>query len=431
MLSTLLCHPFCNPELLQLLEKCHVTEIASGVWEYEGFIGPNFFMEPPTGNIFFLRDGDMVMMVDSGHHPFMRTKILEVLGKLRKEGAKELILVMSHGHLDHGKNNDVIYEAGYEKVSFLLPENEFSTLNSPVHMVGSNARAREYYDPCILMHTSYPKLLEWFSGFSEFNDVRYQSTWDKIRALPKEYNSDKLFEAYGYLTKNVMCPDISTFCIERAEPLLLKNRVKRKYGETVLLGWPLGRFFLIHDASQSPGHISIYDPLNRLMITGDATLEVNPPFIDVDFGNCIQICQQCWRMAEAGYIELATDAHRTSQWWTRSFKTAGVEPMSQLELVDVARGRKECADFYRMWLDYYGSLWDGVIKAHAAIGEATVPEIIAEMHKSTNKYVAFKLAIGVPRLISNTEMLVTKVLIETGAQRRVDGNRILFTPAVS
>ena len=429
-MSKLLCNPFCNPDMLKWLEQCHVTEIAKDVVEYEGFSGANFFLEPPTGNLFFMRDRDMVLMMDSGHHPFIRPKILEILNKFRKEGARELVLVMSHGHWDHGKNNDIIYEAGYDKVRFILPENEFATLNIPVHMTGSYAKAREYYDPCVLWNEGIPMLLEWFKVFPEFNDPKYQETWDKIRSLPKIYDSDKVFEAYESLMKNVLCPDISTYCIDKAEPLRLKDRVTRKYGDIILRGWPLGRFFLIHDASQSPGHISIYDPLNKLMITGDATLEINPPFFDVDFGNCIQICQQCLNMAEAGYITMATDAHRTSQWWSKNLKTAGVEPMGPMQLIDIARGQKECVEFYRMWVDYYGSLWDGVIKAHAAIGEATIPEIIVEMGKSTNKYVAFKLAIGMPRLPSSADMLVAKVLKETGAKRRVDKGRILFTPAV-
>jgi hypothetical protein len=83
-----------------------------------------------------------------------------------------------------------------------------------------------------------------------------------------------------------------------------------------------------------------------------------------------------------------------------------------------------------MWVDYFGSLWDEVIKAHAGIGEATIPEIMTELGKSTNKYVVFKRAIGLPRLPASVDMLVAKVLMETGAKRRVDGDRILFTPAV-
>jgi glyoxylase-like metal-dependent hydrolase (beta-lactamase superfamily II) len=417
--------------MINFLEQCHLTEIAPDVWHYEGFQGSSFFLEPPSGSIFFLRDGDMVMMMDSGHHPFQRKKILEVLNKLRKEGAKELVLVMSHGHWDHGKNNDVIYEAGYEKVRFLLPENEFNTLNIPVHMTGSYAKAREYYDPCTTWHDNFHLLLEWFSAFPEFNDPKYQSTWEKIRTLPKEYDSNKVFEAYVSLMKNVMCPDIRPYCIDKAAPLHLKDRVKRKYGDTILLGWPLGRFFLIHDASQSPGHISIYDPLHKLMITGDATLEINPPFIDGDLGNSMQICQQCLQMTKAGYIKLATDSHRTSQWWARNFKLwDGMEPIAPVELVDVARGQKECADFYRMWLDYFGSLWEAVIRAHASIGEATIPEIVSKMEKSADKYMKFKLVISLPRLPSSADMLVAKVLMETGAKRRVDGNRVLFSPAV-
>ena len=428
-MSKLLCNPFCNPDMLTRLENTFVKEIAPDIWMIQGFWPQMFTLEPPSGNIFVMRDGDMVLLMDTGHHPFYRSRILEILKKFVKEGATELVLVMSHGHWDHGKSNDVIYEAGYKKVRFLLPEIEFATLDITKHMAGVMAKAYEYYDPCAGMADGFQMMVEWAKRFPEFNEPQYQDTWAIIKSLPAEYDSQKTFEAYKSLLSNVWCPDLKSYILDRAEPLLMNNRVKRKYGRTFVQGWPLGRFFLIHDASHSPGHISIYDPLNKFIITGDATVEINPPFIDNCLSNSIEISRVCLQMAEDGYITMATDAHRTSQW-AKSLELWGLQPLAPVELVDVARGKEECVALFRMFYEYFSTLWDEVITAHAAIGEATVAEILAQLGKSASKYVKFKLGLKPPSVPVKPENLVAVVLKETGAGRRVVKDRILFTPAV-
>lgn len=426
--TSLLCNPFCDPGMLKELEQSRVMEIAPDVWLLEGHAGTMFFTSPPTCNIFIMRDGDMVLMVDSGHHAFYRDRILSILRRFVQEGAKELILMVSHGHWDHGKNNDIIYEAGYERVRFLLPEPEFHTINIPDHMIANFHKAREYYDPLVMIPDGLRFYAEWAKAFPEYNDPKYQETWKIIESLPAEYDYDSAFAAWESVLTNVLCPDLSTYVIDKAEMLSLESRETRRYGDVEFQGWPVGRFFAIHDASQSPGHICIYDPLNKLMITGDATLEINPPFFDCGFNACIEICQKCLRMSEQGDIVMATDAHRTSQWWIRLFTAWGVEPLDPLQLVDAARGRDECTSFYKMWVDYFSSLREETLQAHSRIGEATVPEIVEELRRSTNKYVVFKLGLSMPYIPSVPELLVAKVLAEGGASRRVEGDRILFRP---
>jgi hypothetical protein len=336
--------------------------------------------------------------------------------------------MLSHGHWDHGKNNDIIYEAGYESARFLLPEPETFTINIPSHMLGDWEKVMEYFDPGVIMPDGFRAFVQWAENFPEYHDPQYQETWKIINALPPEYDRTKTRAAWESLLTNVLCPDLSTYMADKAELLSLESREKRFFGDVEFLGWPVGRFFAIHDASQSPGHICIYDPLNKLMITGDATLEINPPFFDCDFNACIDICEKCLRMAEQGHILLATDCHRTSQWWPRSFAAWGLEPLDPVQLIDVARGQDECVAFYRMWIDYFTELKEETLLAHSRIGEATVPEIVEELQKSMNKSMMFKLGLTLPHIPSSPGMLVAKILAESHASRRVDGERILFTP---
>ncbi|MBU2550128.1 MAG: MBL fold metallo-hydrolase [Proteobacteria bacterium] len=427
--SSLLCNPFCNPEMLEDLEKTRVMEIAPDVWMIEGYCRYVFLLEPPSGNIFIMRDGDMVLMMDSGHHPFYRPLILDVLKKLAAQGAKDLVLVMSHGHWDHGKNNDVILEAGYESARFILPEPEFHTLNIPDHMLGDFEKVKHYYDPLSVMPDGLKLFAAWAKNFPEYNEPQYQATWKLVESLPEEYDQARTREVWESVLKNVLCPDLGPYIRDRAEPLLLRDKEKRTYGDVEVWGWPVGRFFIIHDGSQSPGHVCVYDPLHKLMITGDATLEINPPFFDCNFGACVDICEKCLSMAEQGHILLATDSHRTAQWWPRSQAVWGVTPLLPMEMQDAARGREDCVEFYRLWVEYFTTIRDETLLAHSRIGEATVAEIVEELKKSKNKHVILKLGLTLPNIPSMPGMLVARLLDETGASRRVDGDRILFTPA--
>ena len=426
--SKMLCNPFCNPQMLEDLEKCRVLEIAEDVWELEGYAGTNFFLEPPSGNIFILRDGDLVLLMDTGHHGFFRSRLLEVLTRFRREGARELVLLLSHGHWDHGKNNDIIFEAGYEKTRFLLPEPELTTLDIPRHMQADLDKVREYYDPLQLITPGLKSYIEWARNFPEFKDDRYQEAWRVIESLPEEYDPKAARVAYRHLLEDVLCPDLKSYLIDRAEPLALADRKKLKLSGVELTGWTIGRFFIWHDASQSPGHVCVYDPRNKLMITGDATLEINPPFFDCDFNACIETCRKSLRLAGSGHVEMATDCHRSSQWWARSFSAWGCQPLAPIQLVDVARGRDECVAFYEMWVEYFTTLREEVLTAHFRIGEADVHEIAEELRKSKNKNTVFKLSLSLPYIPSVPETLVAKVLAENGASMRVEGDRILFRP---
>lgn len=426
--SAPLINPFVDVTILEELQKTRVMELAPDVWELEGYSSPLYFAKPPSCNIFIMRDRDMVLMVDSGEHGFYRDRILNILEKFASEGAEELVLTLSHGHHDHGHNNDVIYEAGYKKIRFLLSEPELHVLDIPNYIMGEEKKLSEYYDPYYGRQGALQGIRDFAKHFSEYTDPRYQHAWGIIDALPSEYDQEKNRTAWETVLREVIFSDLSSYCRDKAEPLPLAAREKRVYGDVEVLGWPIGRFFLIHDGSQTPGHISIYDPKYKLMITGDATLELNPVLFDSNLDSCIDICEKCLRMAEQGYIELATDGHRTSQWWGGTLQVWGLEPLDPVVLIDAARGKDACVAFYRFWVDYYATIKEEILMAHHRIGEATVQEILDELGKSDNRYVKFKLAMAMPKVPAYPGLCVARVLAESGASRHVKGDRILFSP---
>jgi len=379
-------------------------EIAPDIWEIEGYFSTSFFLRPPSCNIFVLRDKDLVLLVDTGTYPYYRRRIVELLRKFKREGARRLILMVTQGHFDHVANNDVIAEAGYDDVRFLLPEAEMGTINMWDHWYGEFLELEKYYDPYSMLPFAYTGIVNIASRISK----------KLARFLLK--NSIK-----------ILFRGINTMA-DRAEILPMKSRAYRKYGDVEFYGWDVGRFFAIHDGSHSPGHLSFYDPKYKLLLTGDATVEINPPFFNSSLDKCIEAAGKFRRFAEQGYVQLATDSHRSSLWVKKLVEYSHREPLHPLQMVDVARGKEECIAFYRMFENYYITLKEEVLHALSELGEATVPELVEAFKKSKKPEAQLKTALVFPKVPSRLDVLVAVVLKESHAPRRLKGNDIVFSP---
>jgi len=426
----LLLNPFCPLDTLEELENSFIKEIAQDVWFLEGYIGLDFFQKPASSNIFILRDGDMVFLFDTGAHPFYRERILNILRNYSRRGARTLVMMVSQGHWDHVINNRIIAEAGFENVRFLLPEPEKSVIDLPYHYI-NDARALEVYikDPLENLEFGFKLLEETARPYPAYSEPYYLEVWDAIRALPDKATRPQKMQVFLLYMTRVMMRDYKNMA-ETAELLPLESRQKKWVGPVKFEGWQVGRFFVIHDASHSPGHVSLYDPLNKLMLTGDATIEINPPFFDGSMENLLGLATKCRILAEAGIIEIATDAHRQANRWPgqERLKIMGLNLLAPIQNTILASGRDQCVAFYKLYEDYYRDLINETEMAHGRIGESTVEGVVSELSKSNNKNVKFKMALGLPHAPSRPNVMVARILKENMSSRRVVDGRILFTP---
>jgi len=386
------------------LNRTRVMEIAQDIWMVEGYLSLNFFFKPPSCNCFILRDKDMVLLVDTGTYPHYREKILKILEKYRKDGAKHLILMLTQGHFDHVANNDLILEAGYRDVKFLLPEAEVSTLDLYAHWTGEYHELREYYDTFReMMPMAFP------TGVVRIVNRISQKLADRLMGS----NLRSLFRGINTMA-------------DTATLLSNDSRVKRTFGDVEFLGWEVGRFFAVHDATHSPGHLSFYDPENKVFITGDATLEINPAFLNSSLNNCIAMMNQYKRFAEQGFVQLATDSHRSKIGSSMLVEATGEEPMSPLQLQDTFEGSEQCAAYYSLWESYYRGMKSEVLSILERRGEATVHQLIADFKASKNPYARFKVLMKFPRLPSRLDVMVANVLKEANISRRKEGSKTIF-----
>jgi hypothetical protein len=107
----------------------------------------------------------------------------------------------------------------------------------------------------------------------------------------------------------------------------------------------------------------------------------------------------------------------------------GLAPFDDMEMVDVARGREECARFFGAFEDLYSRLRDDVLIAHARTGEATIPDITEELRAIDEPALNQRKKMRFQRIPGRLDVLVAVALKEAGAVSRRDGERVLFSPA--
>ena len=388
---------------LQELKRSRVLEVTPDITMIEGYISDDFFFKPPSSNCFVLRDGETVLLVDTGTYPFYRDAMLEVLRKHRRDGAKKLVLMLTQGHFDHVANNDVILEAGYDDVRFLLPEAEVPIIDLYHHWTGDFKAMMEYYDPYREFPRAFPTAAVRVAGRM----------------------STRIAQAMVSSTCKILFRGIDTLA-KRAEILPTGERVEWKFGDVSFKGWEVGRFLAIHDATHSPGHLSFYDPKDKVLLTGDATLEINPAFFDSSLSTCLRVMGDFRRFAEQGYVDTVADGHRSSIWMGELMSAFNRGPVHPLEVADMARGREECVAMLGFFEEYYGALRREVLDALTRLGEATVPELVEEFKGSSDPCARLKTALVFPKIPSRVDVMVANVMKEDGLPRRREGNRILF-----
>ncbi len=415
--------PFSYPELAGMLEATQEREIAPDVWQFDGNLGLDFFLAAPSSNFYILRDGDIVVLFDTGMHPYYRRKILDKLAYYKEQGAKTLVLLNSQGHWDHCMQNSVVLEAGYDEVRFLLPEPEVPVIDSIGHWLNDFRRLAEFYSA----PAEWLDLLVGFETQARNSELygQYEDVWQTIKQAQAEPTEPNVYAAIKRLCERVLFSNFRSLA-EIAEVLPLDSRERRTYGSVEVEGWQVGRFFVIHDASHSPGHLCLYDPLNKLILSGDVTIEINPAFGDTNWKRLIKAARAFRIMSQEGFIELATDSHRNEDGFKLIIAFTGMEPLDETELMGVMRGSDQCASFFGAFENYYVNLRDEVLTIHRRLGECTMEDILAELRKSDNRYVKFKMALPFP---SRPEVLVYRVLKEYGySLREVDGKKLLSPP---
>lgn len=386
-------------------EDISVKEVLPDIWRLGGYMSDDFFFKAPSSNVYILRDQETLYIVDPGKHSNYKKEILKLASVFKKNGVNRIVLLITQGHFDHDLNNDVVCETGLEW-KFYLPEDEIPTMDTVDDFMNDIDHLAQYED---VFQTMFPE-----NGIC----LIFRETAKKSPFLAEVML--KLLVTASIGKGNNMA--------DKATILKAGERTTMKFGSVSLQGWQLGRFFLIHDGTHSPGHICIYDPVNKLLLSGDTTVEINPAFLYSSMNKLIEITGKYRTMAEEGYIEYAMDSHRSEKYMTELLNNLDTKAVDNIQLIEYAKTAEECEVFFSFYNTYYSELKKEVFAAHSRAGRATVGEIVAELLKSDNIYVKFKAAMEFPKVPSRMDVLVAQILLEAGAVPLKAGGKILIEP---
>ncbi len=395
-------------ENILFTEPITVREILPDVWMLGGYMSDDFFLKAPSSNVYILRDEDIVYIVDPGKYKAYKKKIFELVNAYKQKGVSKVRLLITQGHFDHDINDDVVLGTGLDW-EFYLPEEEIPTMNSVNDFLNDIDELSKYED---VFQTMFPE-----TGFSSI--FRY------VARLSPDLAKVMLTLLVTVTT------GIGNHMGDDAIILKADKRIVKNFGSVSLQGWPLGRFFIVFDGAHSPGHIDIYDPINKLILCGDSTVEINPAFGYSSMNKLIDITGKFKTMAQEGYIEYAMDSHRSNKYMIELLESLDAKALSSIELIDYAGNSSECAAFFEFFNIYYKEIKKEVFAAHRKIGRATVGEIVNELIKSDNDYVKLKASFEFPKIPSRLDVLVVQVLKEAGAVPVKVNNKILIDPVTT
>jgi len=107
------------------LRRSFTREIVPDVWMLEGYISDFFLLKPASSNVFLLRDGDSLLILDTGTYPFYRERMLETLmatatffRPLGTEQQQEVVRLFTHERYPAG--HPIIHEGARSGGFFLI-----------------------------------------------------------------------------------------------------------------------------------------------------------------------------------------------------------------------------------------------------------------------------------------------------------------------
>lgn len=372
-------------------------QILPHTWLVTGRYSAALLSGPPTSNAYVIRDDDTLYVVDTGRDAASRRGILDTISEERRRRAvRRVVLLLTHGHFDHSGNVGLVLDDRMVGVEweFLLPEVEVPQLDSVGDLIRDLDAIGRHTNIVATMAEALPVLAPTMQLVSRLpTPLRHRT----IRAI--------VSRAIG--TDQALSGD--------AVLLHVADTVERSFGSVTLRGWDVGPFFAIHDGAHTPGHTCFYDRRTGLVLTGDATIEINPAFGYSSMNGLAGITADLATMAREGYVEHVADGHRSRESFATIEQAFHVKPLHPTQTHDVIHGAEDSAAFLGFFSGYYRDLVDEVHAAHARIGRATLAEITAELRRSTNRSVQFKNAMVYAGAPSRMTVLVAQVLSEAGA----------------
>lgn len=286
-------------------------ELASNLFVIEGHHPGRLWEDPDIPSIAVYRAGSTLYLLDTGVGLEQRRSILEVADRLGP--VDELMVLNSHGHLDHLGNNDVIGEIPAGTKRHFLPREGRPALDSGAFFGAMYRRGIPYFDYLDGLRVDAVSMTSLLRAAGAAPTL----TESDVAAVGALLTSAGIIPAIGKFIPGLLL-DIILSSYPVTFPHLESARDFQDLGpagdiavaDTTWSGWSMGdgAVHVVQIAGHSAGGCAFYIPEHSFMMFADETTTA-PIWADSKPANTSQAAQRALTMMDSGHLEVIAAGH--------------------------------------------------------------------------------------------------------------------------
>ncbi len=208
--------------------------------------------------VYLLPHERTLYMIDSGAGEGMRKKLKRRLKEYSRD-CDHIVLINTHGHIDHIGNNGVILDVPFETQKHYIHHKGIGYLVPHVHYGKAMKRVRSFHE--VLLNPDFPHILYFLpiAGAALLNEE-----------LVLRWVAKLMLSWYGHIDSDPI------------EITKLRKPKKMKVGKHKVKGFEVGPFKLIFVAGHSPDSMLVFHEPSGDLVVGDMTFRLYPLWDDSD-----------------------------------------------------------------------------------------------------------------------------------------------------
>ncbi|MDD7938986.1 MBL fold metallo-hydrolase [Actinomycetospora lutea] len=293
-----------------------VHDLADDLSLIEGHHPQSLWEDPDLPTIGVYRRGPRLYLLDTGVGPEQRDAIRKVAA--RHDGLQEVVLLNSHGHMDHLGNNDVVTELGVGTVRHYVPRDARAALDFAEFFRSMYARGLPYFDYLRGLHLDPDRVAALLRALG----AGPQLGTDDVAALGARLDELGLAPAISPFVPSLVVdillntyPPVFPNIAQMVDYESLGPASEIRIGDTTWTGWTFtdeqGRpeVHALQSCGHAAGGLVFHIPDHRVLLLADETSSV-PIWSDTVPANTIATVRRALSLMDSGHVTTVCAGHR-------------------------------------------------------------------------------------------------------------------------
>ncbi len=289
-----------------------IHEIAQNLCVIEGHHPHRMWEDPDIPTVAVYKGASTLYLLDTGVGPRQRQAILAMAAKYGP--ADEVLILSSHGHIDHLGNNDVVDDIPAAAKRNYFPRAGRPGLDPRTFFRTMYARGEPYFDYADGLNLDAGTVSSLLRGVGADN----RATPANVAALSAALETAGVVPALSKFLPGIVVDILmSTY-----PPVNIRPEALRDYeelgaaqditiGQTQWSGWTFGdgEVYVFQCGGHSAGGCVFYVPEHRFLMFADETTGI-PIWADSRPANTIRTMRRCLEMMDSGHVTTVCAGHR-------------------------------------------------------------------------------------------------------------------------